>query len=247
MDLLSPSVLLLLLISPAIGSFLGVMADRLPRGHSIVQPRSACRSCGTVLGLRDLIPVLSFVLMRGRCRHCDARIPAWVLYLELAAIGVAVWAVILAQTPVQAWLIALFFWLLLTLITTDLTRFRLPDLLTGGLVLVALCLAWVTDQPGLGPALWGAAIGVGSFLALRWGYFLWRGQEGLGLGDVKLMAGLGAAVGPLDLPLMLLIAALGGLITAALTGRLMAQHPLPFGAALAAAGGLVWMARHLPM
>lgn len=205
-----------------------------------------------MLDPRDLIPMLSFALSAGRCRHCGAPIPPWLLYIELAATGLALWALILGQSPTETWLIAVFLWLLMALIATDLIGFRLPDLLTGALVPIALMLAWTTGFPGLEMALLGGMIGAGSFGILRLGYRRLRRREGLGLGDVKLMAGLGAALGPHDLPLMLLLASLSSL-AAAFAGasgrqahRLSANRPLPFGAALAAATGLLWMARHLP-
>ena len=90
----------------------------------------------------------------------------------------------------------------MALIATDLIGFRLPDLLTGALVPIALMLAWTTGFPGLEMALLGGMIGAGSFGILRLGYRRLRRREGLGLGDVKLMAGLGAALGPHDLRLL---------------------------------------------
>lgn len=242
----------LLLISPAIGSFLAVLADRLPRGQDVVRAPSACRSCQTRLSPRDLIPVVSFAVGAGRCRHCQAAIPPWLLYMEILATGLAVVAVILAHTPAEAWGYALFLWILLALVACDLMWFRLPDLLTGALLAVALGLAWWTGQPALDMALWGAVIGAGSFWALRVGYRALRDREGLGLGDVKLMAGLGAALGPYDIPLMALVAAVAGLAVA-LTGRLRSAQalrptrPLPFGAALAAATGVIWVLLRVPV
>ncbi|HSG56764.1 MAG TPA: prepilin peptidase, partial [Paracoccaceae bacterium] len=127
-------VFLLIAGSPAVGSFLNVLIDRLPRGQSIVSPRSACRSCGHVLGARDLIPILSYLFVRGHCRHCGAAIPPWHLYVEIAAIFAAVFAVLgsppLAPVAGIA-LAAAFLWLLLALLGTDLLWFRLPDVLTG--------------------------------------------------------------------------------------------------------------------
>lgn len=238
------ATILLLALSPAIGSFLAVLADRLPRGEDAVARRSFCRACGTGLGPRDLVPVLSFALGAGRCRHCGAAIPPWLLYMEIGAVGAAVIAAIIGQGPLEAWLHAAFLWILLALLACDLMWFRLPDLLTGALLVVALATAWATARPTLPEALWGAVLGVAAFAALRWGYRALRGREGLGLGDVKLMAGLGAALGPHDLPLMLLLASLTTL-AAALAGRLRSRHalnatrPLPFGAALAAATAVI--------
>ena len=251
MTIQTPALLGLLLISPFIGSFLAVLVDRLPRGEDVIRRPSACRGCGQTLGPRDLVPILSFALGAGRCRHCGTALPGWLLYMELAAPGLAVLAVVLGQTVTNAWLIALFFWLLLTLLACDLLWYRLPDLLTGLLFVTALGLAFVMPYPTPALALLGASTGAGSFLALRLGYRALRGREGLGLGDVKLMAGLGAALGPLDLPLMLLVAALTALAVAvagqARSSRaLNPARPLPFGAALVAATGLIWVLLRLP-
>ena len=92
----------------------------------------------------------------------------------------------------------------------------------------------------------GALLGAGSFVILRWSYWLWRGREGLGLGDVKLMVGLGAFAGPYDLPLLILLAAFSAL-GVALLQRLLSpaplapDRPLPFGAALCAATAVLWL------
>lgn len=240
------TALLLLLAAPAVGSFLGVLVDRLPRGQSVVWPGSACRGCQRRLTARDLVPVLSYVALRGRCGSCGAAIPAWHLYLEIAATGTAVLAVLAGGPPWQMAGAAAFLWLLLALGICDMLWFRLPDALTGALAALVLALAWGTGR--LEPALWGAALGAGSFEAIRRGYRAVRGRAGLGLGDVKLMAGLGAFAGPATLPLLVLLAALAALAGAAAgalaTGQdLRATRALPFGAALCAATATLWLAR----
>ncbi len=233
--------LFLLLLAPCIGSFLGVLVDRLPRGEDVTRAPSACRACGTRLGWRDLVPLVSFALLRGRCRQCGAAIPAWHLYLEIAATGAGVIAVLLGQGPAAMLLIAGVLWLLLALAVADLIWLRLPDVLTAALL--GLALLWVWQSGGdVVQALLGAALGAGSFWAIRVVYRALRGREGLGLGDVKLMAGLGALVGPLGLPQMVLLAALLALAAAALqAGPLRATRPLPFGAALCASAALWWL------
>lgn len=241
----APFDLLLLLLAPAVGSFLALLADRLPRGEAVVLARSACRSCGQRLAPRDLVPVLSFCLTRGRCRHCGAAIPPFVLYTEIAALGLAVLAVIAGSDPAQTALIAGLLWVLLALAVTDLLWFRLPDVLTLALFLLALLWALIWGV-GAGAALTGAALGAGSFAALRLGYRAVRGREGLGQGDVKLMAGIGALTGPWDLPLVVLLAALCALAVALVqrgrdAGALDPGRPLPFGAALAGAAGALWL------
>jgi len=243
------SALLLILIAPFMGSFLALLADRLPRGEDVIVKPSHCRRCDARLRLRDLVPVLSFVSTRGRCRHCGAAIPPVTLYSEIAATGAAVLAVLAGGGPADIWLSAVFLWLLLALTLCDLQWYRLPDLLTGTLFLTALGIA--ARGGGLDQALIGAGLGSGAFLALRLGYYAIRGREGLGLGDVKLMAGLGAFAGPLDLPLLVLIAALGALAGAGLDhmvdrrrrGTSLAIRKLPFGAALCGAAAILWVLR----
>ncbi|MBY5935567.1 prepilin peptidase [Tateyamaria omphalii] len=239
-----PLALLVLLISPAVGSFLAVLVDRLPRGEDVVRAPSACRSCGARLGLRDLVPVLSFVLLRGRCRRCCASIPPMTLYIEILAIGAAVLAVLAGGGPVAVLLNALWLWLLVALAATDLVWFRLPDPLTAALGAVALGLAALPGGIGLIPALVGAVAGAGSFAALRWAYARLRGREGLGMGDVKLMAGLGGFAGVAALPQLVLVAALMALAAALVTrGGMAGTRALPFGAALCAAGAVLWLMR----
>lgn len=243
----APEVVLLLL-APAIGSFLGVLADRLPRGEDVLVQRSACRSCGARLGGRDLIPVLSFALSRGCCRHCGAALPAWLLYVEILATGAAVLALAAGGAWGTVLLGCLFLWLLIALAAADLLWFRLPDSLTAVLLAAALAMAW---PEGLAAACLGAGMGAGSFWLIRAGYWHLRGREGLGLGDVKLMAGLGAFAGPYDLPLLVLLAAAGGLAAALPRALLrpqsaelpLGQQALPFGAALCAAAALLWLLR----
>ena len=197
------------------------------------------------------MPIASFAWSGGTCRHCGCRIPAWLLYVEIAAVGLAVISVILGQGTAETWFTAMFLWGLLTLVVTDLLWFRLPDILTGLLFVTAMTLSWLTGHPDLPHAISGAAIGSGVFLALQLGYKAQRGREGLGTGDVKLMAGLGAALGPWELPLMLLIASLAALASA-IVGSLVSRRPLkatrpfPFGASLAAAAGILWCLTRLP-
>jgi leader peptidase (prepilin peptidase)/N-methyltransferase len=240
------STLFLLMVAPAVGSFLGALIDRLPREEDILRAPSRCRSCGTRLRAVDLVPLLSFVVLRGKCRYCAAPLPGWLPLMELAAFGLAGLAVLRGGDDWQIWTSAGVLWLLLALGVCDLLWFRLPDALTAALA--ALCLGAAVGN-GLGMlALAGGLLGAGAFLALRVGYMSLRGREGLGLGDVKLMAGLGALTGPAHLPLLVLVAALGALLATLILrwgggvrGGLRGDLALPFGAALTAAGGALWL------
>ncbi|MFW2541367.1 prepilin peptidase [Primorskyibacter sp. 2E107] len=246
---MSVPVLLLIVLAPAIGSFLGVLVDRLPRGEDVVRRRSACRSCGAGLAARDLVPVLSFALAQGRCRHCGTALPTWLLYMEISALGLALCAVAAGFQGVALWLNTVLLWLLMALFVADIVWMRLPDLLNAALFLCTLSLAIVPGGAGVAAALIGAATGLGAFLLLRVGYRALRGREGLGMGDVKLMAGLGAFAGVFHLPLLVFLASVGAL-GLVLAQRVMARQGLPggaerlpFGAALCAAAGLIWILR----
>jgi len=234
------SMLFLLLVAPAAGSFLGVLVDRLPRGEDVLRAPSRCRTCGVRLGPRELVPLVSFALQRGQCLRCRATLPGWLFLMELAALGLAVLAILRGGDGWQIWTSAGLLWLLLALGVCDLIWFRLPDALTAALAALCLGAALPAGQPMM--ALAGGLLGAGSFLALRVTYHALRGREGLGLGDVKLMAGLGALTGPAHLPLMVLIAALGALgLTLALRRDMRADLALPFGTALVAAAGVMWL------
>ena len=238
----------LVLIGPFVGSFLGVLMDRLARGEDVVRAPSSCRSCGVRLGIFDLIPILSFGLNRGRCRTCRAAIPPALLYSELLGAGAAVLAVIAGYDVASVLVYALFLWVLIALAGSDLMWFRLPDVLTGALALTTFAMAILPDGIGLQMAFFGALIGEGSFAILRLGYKYVRGSDGLGLGDVKLMIGLGAFVGPANIPVLVLIGASGALAVAIIQRRqnaeaLNATRPLPFGAALCAAAAVIWVAQ----
>lgn len=246
----SYTALFVVLISPAIGSFLGVLVDRLPRGEDVVWQPSTCRTCGIRLRVSNLIPVVSFIICRGRCRSCNGAIPAWHLYIEIAAIGLGLIAALVGGSALAIAGTAAFLWLLLGLGLADLIWLRLPNLLTGALVCAGMLVAIADPQRDIGDALLGGLIGFGGFWLIRKGYARLRGREGLGLGDVKLMAGIGAGVGPLALPMLLLVASVAGLVTAIVVAgvnrsKLTGTAKLPFGAFLCGAALLTWFTMHI--
>ncbi|RYD40801.1 MAG: prepilin peptidase, partial [Sphingomonadales bacterium] len=200
-----------------LGSFIATLVLRWPAGRSLLG-RSQCDGCGRPLCGFDLVPLLSAVVSRGRCRTCKAAIDPfhWRVELGSALIGAAA----LALMPGTAgWLWALFGWLLLPLALLDARQFWLPDRLSASLAVVGLLLA----GPMLGTPLldrWIGAVAGGLILALiAWAYRRTRGAEGMGGGDPKLVAAIGAWLGWQALPLMLLLASLGGIIWALLAQR----------------------------
>lgn len=213
--------------------------------------RSQCDRCGATLSARDLVPFVSWMLLRGRCRHCGAAIGWLAPGVELAAVGVVLWA--LAVLPGEGWLVlvgAVLGWVLLTLALIDARHFLLPDVLTLPLVPAGLLVTWWGDQVGGGPALLphhlgGAVAGFALMFGIGWLYRRLRGREGLGMGDAKLMAAAGAWVGWAGLGSVLLWAALPALVAAVIWGRmrggLSATMAVPFGTFLAFGFWLTWL------
>jgi leader peptidase (prepilin peptidase) / N-methyltransferase len=232
------------LLSPAIGSFLGVVIRRLPEGRPIVWARSKCESCGTALGIRELVPVLGWLSQRGRCRFCTARIGWFYPAVELAALAIAIIAAIV-DSGTEAWLDCILGWWLLALGWIDARHWLLPDALTLPLAAAGFIAALAVDPEGLPDRTLGLLVGYFVLRAVAFLYRKMRGREGLGAGDAKLLAAAGAWVGASGLPLVVLIAALSGLLAAAclrLAGvRLSAASAIPFGPFLAFAIWLVWL------
>jgi leader peptidase (prepilin peptidase)/N-methyltransferase len=199
----------------AFGSFLNVCIYRLPRGRSVVSPGSACPQCNTPIKPYDNIPVLSWLILRGRCRKCDARITPRYLLVELATGVLFALCYVGFGWTLEAVKFCVLGFLLVGLIFTDYETRLLPDLMTlPGLVigLVFSLLVPLRDiLTTLIPLFWhyepnwrvlsfsdavlGAVIGGGFLWAVRFGFYLLRGYEGMGLGDVKLMGMVGAFVG----------------------------------------------------
>ncbi len=241
-----PPPVALLILAPFVGSFVGVLIRRIPRGEGVVRPRSHCESCGHVLGIRELVPIVSFLALRGRCASCGAPIARDHLVIEVAALLPPV--AVLAIDPGAPFALALagsvLGWVLMALAIIDWRSWRLPDLLTLPLLVAALAwTAWWMPDAIADHAL-AAALGWGGLAGLGWAYRRLRGRSGLGLGDAKLLGAGGAAVGLGALGPCLLLAALLGLAVAAVRlGRsARATSAVPFGPALAAAIFVTWLA-----
>lgn len=238
----------LVVIAPFIGSFLGVLIRRLPRGEPVGMDRSRCEACHHILGPAELIPLLSYILQRGRCRACDTRISPFHLAIELAATAIAILCVVLAgaDSPL-IWGDVLLGWGLLALSWIDFETFRLPDALTLPLLLCGLAEGVLTPEGApLESRVAGVLAGWGFFTLVSVLYKAVRKRDGLGGGDARLFAAGGAWLGVEALPLALLGASLCGLLFAlalAVRGRtLHARMMLPFGPCLAL---VIWGTRLL--
>jgi leader peptidase (prepilin peptidase)/N-methyltransferase len=232
------------LIAPFVGSFLGLVVDRLPVGQPVLLGRSVCDGCGRPLGVRDLVPIVSFLVQRGRARCCGARLPPFYPMIEIAALVVAVWA----SLVVDGWLLWVtcgLGWTLLVLAWIDLRHFWLPDVLTLPLIPAGLAITYAIGLDRLVGHAIAAALGFGALALIAWGYQHVRGREGLGLGDAKLLAGAGAWLGPAALPSVVLLGAVAGLAAALAMGRrgakLRPETAIAFGPWLALAFWVVWL------
>lgn len=230
--------------APFVGSLLGVLVERLPAGEPVAFSRSRCRACGATLGPRDLVPFLSFALTRGRCRHCGAAIGWFAPAIEAAAVAVALWAA--AVVPADwLWPTAGLGWALLALAVIDARHLLLPDALTLPLIPAGLLVVALAVPERLIAHLVGVAVGLLVPAAIRILYRRLRGREGLGFGDVKLLAAAGAWVGWQGLPWLILIAGATAiaavLLVALVRRRLDAGAPIPFGPFLCLAFWLVWL------
>jgi leader peptidase (prepilin peptidase)/N-methyltransferase len=234
-----------LLAAPFIGSFLGVLIVRLPAREPVVLARSACPHCGTRLSGWDMVPLASFLLLRGRCRSCRQPIGVFYPAVELAAVAVAAWAVMADPDPVRVWVDCGLGWTLLALAWIDGTSFLLPDVLTLPLLLAGLLLTFVVQPEALADHCLATALGYLSFQGLALGYRRLRGRDGLGGGDAKLIAAAGAWCGLALLPFVVLASAVIGLLAAlglALAGRQVTSRTrIPFGPCIALALWVVWL------
>lgn len=240
-----------------IGSFLNVCVFRLPRDLSVVTPaRSFCPFCEKTIAWYDNIPILSYALLRAKCRHCGARIPLRYPAVEFAT-GIA-FAICVAAFGVTlpALKYALFSAILITLIASDFEERILPDEFTIGGAVLGLILAWLAPLRiefalfllpyswgprwlSVGEAAIGGGISSGSIWLAGWLYEKLRHREGLGLGDVKMIMMIGVFLGLpgalLTLIAASLIGAVGGLLYVRLTGKDAATYELPFGSFLGVA------------
>ncbi|HVA94471.1 MAG TPA: prepilin peptidase [Candidatus Dormibacteraeota bacterium] len=255
--------LLALLVGLIIGSFLNVCILRIPAGKSIVLPSSSCPKCGKAIAPYDNIPVLSWLILGGKCRNCKAKISAMYPAVELLT-GLLFLACYLAfGLTIEAFKWAVFAALMVVLTITDLRERILPDMVNVFGVVAGLLFSLFT-KPIDGTALWfanrwfaypppqmalsfcdaalGALAGSGLLWIVAEGYFRLRGREGMGLGDVKMMAAAGAFLGLKRTLMMVLVGSLLGsvigivLIAVSKKGR---DYELPFGTFLGAGALLV--------
>lgn len=251
-----------------LGSFANVVIWRVPRKESVVSPGSHCPSCDAPIAWYDNIPVVSWLVLRGRCRACGVAISPRYPLVEAASGALFGVAALRFGLTWQAVLAAVVFWLLLVLSMIDIDHYRLPNplvALLAGLGCVAVVLAqvieipfapltaepgtWLAEMPVLAGLL-GLIVGGGVPAAIAWAYGAIRGKQGLGMGDIKLLAALGILLGPYVVMTLFLGSVIGMVagLSASRSTRL-ADRRIPFGPSLSAgailtvlAGPELWMA-----
>ena len=229
------SVALLAVIGLAVGSFLNVCIYRLPRRESLNWPGSHCTTCNRALSWYENIPVASWLVLRGRCRTCGNRIGIVYPIVEVVTSALFVGGfLIYGWTPLLA-VRLLFACAMIVLFVIDLHHRILPNVITiPGIVVGLICSAML--PPGWLAALIGAIAGGGALFLIAEAYYRVRGVEGLGMGDVKMLAMIGAFLGwQLTLVTLMLASLSGSIIGVALmaSGRRGMQAALPFGTFLA--------------
>jgi leader peptidase (prepilin peptidase)/N-methyltransferase len=225
------------LVGGSIGSFLNVCIYRLPEGESVVTPRSRCPECGMQIGWRDNFPVLSYVVLRGRCRQCRTRISLQYPLVELATALIWVAAVVRYGLAWPALTVAVFFTLLLGIALTDARTYIIPDEFTIGGTVMGLLLAIAPGGVTLTQSVVGAIVGFGLlYLAGLLGEW-WLKKPAMGGGDIKMMAMVGAFLGPIGAILAIFLGALVGSIVF-LPITLKTKKLVPFGIFLAVGAGI---------
>jgi leader peptidase (prepilin peptidase) / N-methyltransferase len=193
------------------GSFAAALCTRWPNGESITTGRSRCDRCGQTLRAHELIPILSHLIQRGRCRSCSAPIGSFGIFVELTCAALGLTAA-LVFPGYAAFAAALFFWLLIPLAVLDWKHLWLPDPLIILLALSGLVLGGYVSTLALSDRLIGGVAGYGTLQAIRTIYLKLRGVEGMGGGDPKLLGAIGFWTGWQALPVIVMIASAIGLI-----------------------------------
>jgi len=220
-----------------IGSFIATLVLRWPAGRSVISGRSQCDGCGRQLRASELIPIVSFVAARGRCRSCNAAISRFHPIVELCAAGLGGLALSLAP-ELHGIALALLWWQLLTIALLDARYYWLPAQLTLLLAGSGLALGGLLVGTPLLERIIGGLAGFAVLALIAAGYRRLRGRDGLGGGDPKLLGAIGCWLGWTALAPVVLIAALVGL-GVAIAGRKGRFDALPFGT-FVAVGAMLW-------
>ena len=228
-------VVLAVVLGLSVGSFLNVCIYRLPRGDSLAYPPSRCPRCGKRLAWYDNIPVVSWLALRGRCRQCQAPISPQYPIIEALTAILAVVVVLMTPPGVLLASRLIFTVMLIVLFMIDLEHQILPNVITLPGIVIGLGFS-VFTPPGPIDSLLGALLGAGILYAIAAAYYALRKEEGMGMGDVKMLAMIGAFLGWRSVLLTLIMASFAGSVVGVAMMSLQRggmKYALPFGTFLA--------------
>jgi leader peptidase (prepilin peptidase)/N-methyltransferase len=222
-----------------IGSFLNVCIYRLPASQSIVHPRSKCQKCDQFIASYDNIPVLSFVWLKGRCRHCGVKIGLRYPAVELLAGMLALATFLKFSLSIEALIYFAFIACLLVVTFIDLDHRIIPDVITLPGIPICFAVSFALPSVTYKAALLGILAGGGSLFLVAWIYSLLTKKEGMGGGDIKLLAMMGALLGWQGVVFTIFVSSLVGTLSGLavmLQSRKGMKLAVPFGPFLAIGG-----------
>ena len=228
------------ILGASVGSFMNVCVSRLPHGESLVRPRSKCPGCGGPIAWYDNVPLLSWVLLRGRCRECRQPISIQYPAVELITAGIWVGMALLYGPTWRALQGSILISLLFTISVIDARHYLIPDALSLGGLGAGLALSLLPGPPSMLTSLIGAALGFGVLLAVGVvGEWVFK-KPAMGGGDIKMMAMVGAFLGPAGAMLTIFLGALAGtLVFAPLS--LKTKKEVPFGVFLGLGAAIAFL------
>ncbi|MFA6037769.1 MAG: A24 family peptidase [Legionellales bacterium] len=236
--------IIVVFVGLVIGSFLNVVIYRLPRSLNVALPASHCPKCKTPLRYWQNIPIISFFILKGRCHTCKAPISYRYVFIEILTMVLSMVALMQFGWQLLLLPVLLFTYALIALTFIDIDEQILPDSITLSLLWIGLALNSFNVLATPLEAIWGAIIGFSALWLINYLYSLFRKRDGIGMGDQKLLAAIGAWLGASALAPVIMIASLLGLLIALILmmlKRLDYNAPIPFGPflALAAWGYLI--------
>ncbi len=236
LDLTAFHYAFIFVLGAVFGSFINVVIYRLPRNISLIWPPSKCPECGEKIKFYDNVPILSYILLRGKCRYCRARISVRYPIVEAVSGLLLVWVIAVGGPPGLVASRSVLVLFLPAIAIIDWEHMIIPDELSIGGCVVGFVLSFFNPELAVTDSLIGIFIGGGLLLAVGYLYQKLRGIEGLGGGDVKLAAMVGAFLGWKGLVLCVLGGSLAGSVygVALMAGGKGAQTKVPYGTFLAA-------------
>ncbi len=227
-------------LGASVGSFMNVCVTRLPKGESLLRPRSRCPECSGQIAWYDNVPLLSWILLRGKCRQCRTSISFQYPAVELATAAIWIGMALMYGPTWRALQGSILFSLLLTISLIDARHYLIPDALSIGGLGAGLALSLLPGPPSFLTSVIGAALGFGVLLAVGLlGEWVFK-KPAMGGGDIKMMAMVGAFLGPAGAMLTIFIGALAGtLVFAPLS--LKTKREVPFGVFLGLGAAIAFL------